>query len=1098
MGFSDQWHRIARPEKMAGSSLGLPVAWVPNREAIGAVQFCVIRQTLTLLGCWVLGLGSLPSAATGDAPAPPEKFNATYEGEVLPTLKSYCFECHSAPEEQGDLDFVRFATFRDVQASTQVWQKIAEQLKSGEMPPADAKQPDAVERQQLLDWVENFLHAEAVANAGDPGPVILRRLNNAEYTFTIQDLTQVGLNPAREFPGDSAAGEGFTNVGNAMSMSTALLDKYFDAGKQIASHAVLLPNGFRFSTHTTSRDWTDEAVARMRAYYGQFSETIETPKGRGGQLPWAKYLSATISARDSLLADGTSIEAVAKSQGLSAKYLSILWSALTSTDPSLLLDQLRAHWRTAKIEDVPGLVEEINVWQKGLWVFNPVGLLGRKGSRSQWQEPVTPVLAQCELRLAVPELKGDDDVKETVISLVVGDCSDGNGHDVVIWQQPRLVADKQPDIFVRDLEEFSGIDPKLFGRHPDGTEIDSKSLCVHAPAVITLRLPAALAAGRTLATVATLAPEADPESSVQPDLVFGEVAVPSQLMASVATVKLGPVNIGADERTVSYARPILALHQGAAHLRYVVAMDDHRRVFPPAVCYTQIVPVDEPLTLNLHYREDEQLKRLCLDDAQSAQIDTLWNELLYISADALRQEDVLDSLLETLIKHPQEGILNDAVEPMRKRAVAFRKQLVESESQHLEALLDFAARAYRRPLEDEDSKELVGLYHRLRSEEFTHDDAFRLTLARVFVASPFLYRFEAVPEGANSAAVSSWELANRLSYFLWSSLPDEELRNAAGNGSLLRPEVLELQTRRMLKDSRVRRLATEFACQWLHVHDFPVTEVKSEQLFPEFAPLRDDMYEETVQFLADLFRSDRRLLDLFVSNHTFLNERMAAFYGIPDVTGDAWQRIEGIQRFGRGGILGMATTLAKNSGASRTSPILRGNWVNEALLGDRLPRPPKDVPQLGDTPPEGLTERQLIERHSSDPACAKCHLRVDPLGFALEGFDAIGRRRERDRAGLPIDTKTTLPDGREIDGLDGLKDYLLGQRRDALTRQFCRKLLGYALGRETRLSDWPLLDEMQRDMASDDARVSQAVVDIVNSRQFREIRGRQSPLAELP
>ena len=1090
--------QTTRRETMADLQWGEVKALVRHCASRSAHRYLLSLRMLPAFACCLLPLGGLPPAAVGGEPAPLERLEATFETEVVPILRAYCYECHSAPEEQGDLDFARFATFRDVQASSKVWQKIAEQLDSGEMPPAEAQQPNAAERKTLQGWVDKFLRAEAAANAGDPGPVMLRRLNNNEYTFTIRDLTMVDLDPAREFPGDSAAGEGFTNVGNAMSMSTALMDKYLDAGKQIASHAVLLPNGFRFSKHTTSRDWTDEAIARMRSYYGQFTETIETPKGRGGGLPWAKYLAATISERDALLTGEKSIGAVAESQGLNTKYLTILWSALNSTEPSLLLDRLRVRWRTADLAGVPGLVEEIHAWQNGLWVFNPVGLLGRKDSRSQWQEPMTPLLAQHELRLAIPELKPGEDVKETVLSLVAGDCADGNDHDVVIWQQPRLVADKQPDILLRDVKELHGVDPKRFGRHPDGTEIDSASLCVRAPEVITLRLPAAIAAGRTLVTVATLAPEADHESSVQPDLVLNEVEVSPQLMPSVATVTLGAVNIGADVRTVNYTRPILVWERGAAYTRYAAAMADHRRIFPPAVCYTQIVPVDEPLTLNLHYREDEQLKRLCLDDAQSLQLDTLWNELLYVSADALRQEDVLDSLLETLIKHPQEGILNDAVEPMRKRATMFRRQLIESESQHLAELLDFAARAYRRPLEEEDSQELMGLYHRMRSEKFSHEEAIRLTLARVLVASPFLYRFEAVPEGAGSAAVSSWELANRLSYFLWSSLPDEELRDAAGNGTLLRPEVLELQTRRMLKDIRVRRLATEFACQWLHVHDFPVTEVKSEQLFPEFAPLREDMYEETVLFLTDLFRSDRPLLDVFRANHTFLNERMAAFYGIPDVTGATWQRIESVQRYGRGGILGMATTLSKNSGASRTSPILRGNWVNEALLGDRLPRPPKDVPQLGETPPDGLTERQLIERHSSDPACAKCHLRVDPLGFALEAFDAIGRRRDRDRAGLPINTKTTLPDGRDIDGLDGLKEYLLGQRRDALTRQFCRKLLGYALGRETRLSDWPLLEEMQRHLADDDARVSAAVVAVVHSRQFREIRGRQSPLAELP
>ncbi|MEO1845161.1 MAG: DUF1588 domain-containing protein, partial [Akkermansiaceae bacterium] len=190
---------------------------------------------------------------------------------------------------------------------------------------------------------------------------------------------------------------------------------------------------------------------------------------------------------------------------------------------------------------------------------------------------------------------------------------------------------------------------------------------------------------------------------------------------------------------------------------------------------------------------------------------------------------------------------------------------------------------------------------------------------------------------------------------------------------------------------------------------------------------------------------------------------------------------------GRGGILGFATPLARQSGASRTSPILRGNWVSETLLGERLPKPPKDVPQLPDTIPEGLSERELIARHSSDPACAKCHDRIDPYGFALESYNAIGRRR------TVADTKAKLPDGKSIDGLDGLRTYLLNDRRETFLRHFCQKLLGYALGREVQLSDEPLLDEIMKGLPQNDYRIGIAVEAIVQSPQFREIRGAQHP-----
>ena len=298
----------------------------------------------------------------------------------------------------------------------------------------------------------------------------------------------------------------------------------------------------------------------------------------------------------------------------------------------------------------------------------------------------------------------------------------------------------------------------------------------------------------------------------------------------------------------------------------------------------------------------------------------------------------------------------------------------------------------------------------------------------------------------------------------------------------------------MLGDARVRRLATEFACQWLHIYDFGSLEQKSEKHFPEFASLRGDMYEESILFLTDLFQRDASLLNLLDADYTYLNERLADFYGVAGVKGAQWRRVAGMRQQGRGGILGLSTTLAKQSGASRTSPILRGNWVSEVLLGERLPRPPQDVPQLpaDEIATEGLTVRQLVARHTSEARCAACHRRIDPFGFALEGYDAIGRRRESDLAGRPLDTRTKLPDGNEIDGLAGLRKYLVETRRATVLRQFCRKLLGYAIGRELRLSDEPLLADMEQRLAKSDYRSSVAIQMIVQSRQFREIRGRDS------
>jgi hypothetical protein len=494
-----------------------------------------------------------------------------------------------------------------------------------------------------------------------------------------------------------------------------------------------------------------------------------------------------------------------------------------------------------------------------------------------------------------------------------------------------------------------------------------------------------------------------------------------------------------------------------------------------------------------------------LSDVEARRLDRLWAELQFTSQGPLKLVNAFEQISEFATQDRPDLVeaFKALRQPIRDGAAAFERTQAVAEPRHLDRLIEFAARAYRRPLAAAENTGLRDLYRKLRAEKLPHEEAFRLTLARIFVAPAFLYRLESAPAGGPSAPVNDWELASRLSYFLWSSAPDESLRAAAAPGRLHEPAVLATQTRRMLTDPRVRRLANEFTCHWLQIYDFDTLDEKSEKHFPEFTAgggaLRRSMYEEAIRSFTDLFQQNGSVLALFDADHTFVNDTLAKFYGLPpaapSAVGDGWRRVDGMRARGRGGILGMAATLAKQSGASRTSPILRGNWVSEVLLGERLPRPPKQVPRLpeDETATEGLTVRQLVAKHTSDPKCSGCHQKIDPFGFALEGFDAIGRRRTVDLAKRPIDTRTRTPDGRDIQGLAGLRDYLVRARREAVLRQFCRKLLGYSLGRATQLSDEPLLTEMRTQLAKRDYRVGVAVELIVQSRQFRQIRGGPQP-----
>ncbi|MCB1208166.1 MAG: DUF1592 domain-containing protein, partial [Verrucomicrobiales bacterium] len=594
-----------------------------------------------------------------------------------------------------------------------------------------------------------------------------------------------------------------------------------------------------------------------------------------------------------------------------------------------------------------------------------------------------------------------------------------------------------------------------------------------APAVIEIEIPAALARDAEFVVTGRLA---SPNGSVQmqvqttaPETLTGITA--GKVESSQTKGQWTDNNLRTD-----YSVPFIVNDGSEARQRLESAFDEFRALFPIALCYSKIVPVDEVVTLTLFHREDDHLKRLMLDPAHAAELDRLWDELRFVSEWPLKQVDVFEQLFQFATQDAKPSAFEPMRIPIKRDAVNFRDQVIAAEPYQVQAVLDFAAQAWRRPLTAAEEGSLRALYQKLRQQDLPHAKAIRMMIARVLVAPAFLYRGERASPGAKAAPVNDWELATRLSYFLWASAPDEELRTIAASGTLR--ESMVSQARRMLKSEKIRRLATEFGCQWLHVRDVATLDEKSERHFPTFIGLRADMQEEVTRFFIDLFQNDRSVLSLLDADHSFVNEPLATHYGFT-TTGKDWQRIDGLHQKGRGGILGFAATLAKQSGASRNSAILRGTWISEVILGDKLPIPPKGVPVLPEEPPEGLTERQLIERHSSDERCASCHRRIDPYGFALEGFDAIGRARK-------ADTKTTLPDGTQVDGLADLRAYLLNQRREDFLHQFSRKLLGYALGRSIQLSDKPLIETMVKS----DHRIGSLIECIVQSPQFREVRGR--------
>jgi mono/diheme cytochrome c family protein len=538
-----------------------------------------------------------------------------------------------------------------------------------------------------------------------------------------------------------------------------------------------------------------------------------------------------------------------------------------------------------------------------------------------------------------------------------------------------------------------------------------------------------------------------------------------------------------------------------------------------------------------YFRDDGPLYELLLDDAGRRELDRLWDEFDFIADgparqyasylwferaesgfmrddpafDFVRAED-RDASSEAKMGRLAEAYLAKArrigagEEALRAIEDQFRiiaesirrveRQRVEAEPRHVEALQDFAERASRRPLPDAERDGVADFYRQLRERDgLAHEDAVRDTIAAILMSPHFLYRVDLAGEGDGDGIrpLSSYDLASRLSYFLWASMPDGELLSMASSGDLADPGVLASQARRMLRDPRVRGLATEFGGHWLDVRRFEEHNGVDRGRFPTFDDeLRRSMFEEPIRFFVDLARDDLPISAFLSGRHTFVNPSLARHYGMPEPEGgpDDWARVDDATPFGRGGLLPMAVFQTANSPGLRTSPVKRGYWVVRRLLGEHIPPPPPDVPDLPDAEADlgALTLREALARHRADPSCAGCHDRFDGIGLAFEGFGPVGELREVDLGGRPVETLAAFPGGVEGDGVEGLRAYLEEARRDEFIENFCRKFLSYALGRTLLPSDDATVTAMIGRVGQDGGRMSDLVEEIVLSPQFRNKR----------
>jgi hypothetical protein len=525
---------------------------------------------------------------------------------------------------------------------------------------------------------------------------------------------------------------------------------------------------------------------------------------------------------------------------------------------------------------------------------------------------------------------------------------------------------------------------------------------------------------------------------------------------------------------------------------------------PPPFDNTYNSPEHDAFVMTVKYqRNDRFFTDNMVDGADRARLNQAWYDLFgswpyhdaYLGMLADHYKLKLESRRIQDMDAARIAALPAAIKPhvisLRAHYDEVMKAQVLAQPGHVADALAFASRAWRRPLTVTEKAGLRAFYQRSRTaNHLDHDAAIRAVLARVLVSPAFVYRVETEAPGPERP-LNSWELASRMSFFLWSSIPDDELRRAAAAGELTNPAALAKQVKRMTADPKARRFATEFFGQWLGFYHFDRYRGVDTGRFPEFTEdVKTAMYDEAISTFEHIVRKDRPVSEVLTADYTFLNKPLAKFYGIerPVTSADKVELVEGANALNRGGALRLGSVLTTTSAPLRTSPVKRGDWILRRILGTPTPPPPPDAGNIAadDRTFQGLTLRQKLTEHKRNATCANCHLRIDPLGFPLEAFDAVGRSRDKYADGTPVDVTGEFADKTTIVGADGLLRYLQDHDRQ-VTTTLSKKMIGYALGRTVRGSDRGLIDAMAK--AGSKTSVSDLAVTIVTSRQFRNRAG---------
>jgi hypothetical protein len=988
-----------------------------------------------------------------------------FSQSVQPYVTKYCVGCHSGQTPAASLDLKSYTTTDAVLKDFPRWTILHTRLTAKEMPPKPMPAPPALESKKVLDWITAVRAEELRKHAGDPGSVPARRLSNSEYNYTVRDLTGQDLKPTKEFPVDPANLAGFDNSAESLTMSPALMKKYLEAARMVGDHMFLTPDGVDFAPNPMLAETDRDKYPIQRIVKFYLSQPTD----------YADYFEAAwrYKNRVALKKPGATPASIAAEMKISAKYLPVVWALIE--EPA------------AKAREEVGPVAKL----QGMWNALPApGAVAPEVLRKKFVEMrdfAVKIRQHTAMQFTAPNVRG-------------------------------IPAGSQP-LLNWKLKQYA-----LHRR-----EFDPKDLLNDTDPVPPV-----------------------PEIPRKPGLHQEEAP---HWAAVSAKARAGDKDL---------------IVPAAERAKYEASFARFATVFPDVFYVSErgrFFPDDSEdkgrlLSAGYHsvmgfYRDDKPLMELILDEKGQTELNRLWAEFEYIADFTGRtfvqyffnqSGEVLGKGAESASDRPvgmevtdepvimglkakylakaaadaksdpmAPAAVNDHFDGINRTLRSFEKIRLAAEQKHLDAVVKFAAKAYRRPLSKAESDDIVAYYKKIRTTDaLSHEEAIRDSIVSILMSPYYLYRLDldarlkaaaemqrVAATAGGAAPLSGYALASRLSYFLWSSMPDAELMKHAAAGDLQRPEVLTAQARRMLKDDRTRDFATEFAGNWLDFRRFENYNSVDRDRFPTFTnDLRESMFQEPIRFVQDLIVNNRSVLDMLYGKYTFVNPLLAKHYGMPEMKGtdgkpanvDTWMKVDDATPYQRGGLLPMAVFLTASSPGLRTSPVKRGYWVVHRLLGEVIPPPPPVVPELPHD--ESKTDkplREVLAAHRANPVCAGCHARFDSFGLAFEGFGPTGEARTQDLAGRPIDASATFPGGVQGAGMDGVQTFIREHRQKDFVDGMARKLVSYALNRSLQLSDEALIDKMKARLAANDNHFSAMVEAIVASPQFLNKRRAEVP-----